>query len=112
LERALAGLDFMVSIDPYLNETTRHAHVILPPTSPLERSHYDAALNAFAVRNVAKYSPPTFERPADARHDWEICLALWTRLGAPRHLGPLAGLVARLFGKLGPEPIIDLSLRT
>ena len=43
LDRALAGLDFMVSIDPYLNETTRHAHVILPPTSPLERSHYDLA---------------------------------------------------------------------
>ena len=62
LERALAALDFMVSIDPYLNETTRLAHVILPPTSPLERSHYDAALNAFAVRNVAKYSPPVFER--------------------------------------------------
>src|SRR5262245_46323205 len=56
LERALAGLDFMVSIDPYINATTRLAHVILPPTSPLERSHYDAALNAFAVRNIAKYS--------------------------------------------------------
>jgi len=54
LEKAFAGLDFMVSIDPYINETTRLAHVILPPTSPLERSHYDAALNAFAVRNVAK----------------------------------------------------------
>ena len=62
LETALGQLDFMVSIDPYLNETTRHAHVILPPTSPLERSHYDLALNAFAVRNVAKYSPPLFER--------------------------------------------------
>ena len=64
LERALGQLDFMVSIDPYLNETTRLAHVILPPTSPLERSHYDVALNAFAVRNVAKYSPPLFERAA------------------------------------------------
>ena len=112
LEKAFAGLDFMVSIDPYINETTRLAHVILPPTSPLERSHYDAALNAFAVRNVAKYSPPLFERDEHARHDWEICLALWTRLGMPRHLGPGSWLVQRLLGKLGPEPIIDLALRT
>ena len=112
LEKAFAGLDFMVSIDPYINETTRLANVILPPTSPLERSHYDAALNAFAVRNVAKYSPALFERSDDTRHDWEICLALWTRLGTPRHLGPASWLVQRLLGKLGPEPIIDLALRT
>ena len=64
--RARARSTSWSSIDPYLNETTRHAHVILPPTSPLERAHYDAALNAFAVRNVAKYSPPLFERGADA----------------------------------------------
>jgi anaerobic selenocysteine-containing dehydrogenase len=112
LERALGTLDFMVSIDPYLNETTRFAHVILPPTSPLERAHYDIALNAFAVRNVAKYSPPLFERAEGERHDWEICLALWTRLGAPRHLGPLARLVERGLGRLGPEAIVDLALRT
>ncbi|MEJ7602160.1 MAG: molybdopterin oxidoreductase family protein [Kofleriaceae bacterium] len=111
LERALGTLDFMVSIDPYLNETTRFAHVILPPSSPLERSHYDVALNAFAVRNVAKYSPPVFQRSAGARHDWEICLALWTRLGAPRHLGPLARLLRAGLGKLGPEAILELGLR-
>jgi anaerobic selenocysteine-containing dehydrogenase len=111
LERALGTLDFMVSIDPYLNETTRLAHVILPPTSPLERSHYDVALNAFAVRNVAKYSPPLFPRAAGDRHDWEICLALWTRLGAPRRLGPLARLVEGALGRLGPEAILDLALR-
>ena len=112
LERALAGLDFMVSIDPYINATTRLAHVILPPTSPLERSHYDAALLTFAVRNVARYSPPTFARPAGARHDWEICLALWRRLGAPSKLGRAGRLVERALGKLGPEPILDLALRT
>ena len=112
LERALGGLDFMVSIDPYINETTRLAHVILPPASPLERSHYDAALNAFAVRNVARYSPALFERPADARHDWEICLALWTRLGPARRLGPIARLVERGLGRLGPEAVVDLALRT
>ena len=108
LERALAGLDFMVSIDPYLNETTRHAHVILPPASALERSHYDAALNAFAVRNVAKYSPPVFPRAADARHDWEICAALWSRLRLPRLTRSPA---EKLLGRLGPEAIVDAGLR-
>ena len=112
LAKAFATLDFMVSIDPYINETTRLAHVILPPTSVLERSHYDAAFNAFAVRNVAKFSPPTFERAADARHDWEICLELWTRLGLPAKLGAGARIVRGLLGQLGPEVIIDLALRT
>src|SRR6185436_5449086 len=90
----------------------RLAHVILPPASPLERSHYDLALNAFAVRNVAKYSPATFERPAHARHDWEICLALWRRLGLPSKLGPVSKVVAGALGRLGPEPIVDFALRT
>ncbi len=107
LVAALDSLDFMVSIDPYLNETTRHAHVILPPTSPLERSHYDLALNAFAVRNVAKYSPPTFARAPDAKHDWEICLALWTRM----RLGPVASPAAKLLGALGPEALVEVGLR-
>jgi anaerobic selenocysteine-containing dehydrogenase len=114
LDRALTGLDFMVSIDPYLNETTRHADVILPPTSPLERSHYDLALFAYAVRNVAKYSPPLFERRPDARHDWEICLALWSRLGLGgvpfgRRLGRAA---AGVLGRLGPEAVLEVALRT
>ena len=81
LDRALAGLEFMVSVDPYLNETTRHAQLILPPVSPLERSHYDIALSGFAVRNVAKYSPALFEKPAGALHDHEILAELTARLG-------------------------------
>jgi anaerobic selenocysteine-containing dehydrogenase len=108
LEHALANLDFMVSIDPYLNETTRHAHVVLPPATPLERSHYDAALFALAVRNVAKYSPAVFERPAGSRHDWEICMALWTRTRAPKLL---RGITERAIGKLGPEALLDVALR-
>jgi anaerobic selenocysteine-containing dehydrogenase len=108
LERAFASLDFMVSVDPYINETTRFAHVILPPTSPLERSHYDAALNAFAVRNVAKYSPPLFERGPDERHDWEIMAGLFTRM----KLAVGKKSTERLLGKLGPEAIIDIALRT
>lgn len=111
LERAIGKLDFMVSIDPYINATTRLAHVILPPASPLERSQYDAAFNALAVRNVAKYSPPVFERPAHARHDWEICLALWSRLGAPSKLGPVSRILEGALGRLGPEALIDVALR-
>ena len=107
LERALERLDFMVSIDPYLNETSRLAHVILPPTSALERSHYDAALAAFSVRNVAKYSPPVFARGDDQRHDWEIYAGLWARMRLPTG----SRLVERLLGKLGPEAILDLGLR-
>lgn len=108
LERAFGTLELMVSIDPYLNETTRLAHVILPPSSPLERSHYDLALNAFAVRNVAKYSPPVFARPDDARDDWEICLGLFTRLRLPR---AGRGVAERLLGKLGPDAMLELALR-
>jgi anaerobic selenocysteine-containing dehydrogenase len=111
LERAIGQLDFVVAIDPYINATSRLAHVILPPTSPLERSHYDLALNLLSVRNVAKYAPATFERSADARHDWEICLALWRRIGRLSRLGSVGRLAERMLGKLGPEPVIDLALR-
>ena len=57
LDAAFASLEFMVSVDPYVNETTRHADVILPPPTALQKSHYDLALLNFAVRNVANYSP-------------------------------------------------------
>ena len=56
LDRALASLEFMVSIDCYINETTRHSHIILPPSSPLERGHYDIAFHLLAVHNTAKFS--------------------------------------------------------
>jgi anaerobic selenocysteine-containing dehydrogenase len=67
LDRALAGVEFMVSIDPYLNETTRHADVILPPPPPSRSGHYDFALNNLAVRNNARYSSPVL--PLDGRPD-------------------------------------------
>ncbi len=57
VDAAMAAVDFMVSVDPYINETTRHADVILPPPTPLQKSHYDLALLNFAVHNVANYSP-------------------------------------------------------
>jgi anaerobic selenocysteine-containing dehydrogenase len=58
LDRALGGLDFMISVDPYLNETTRHANVVLPPTDPARKGHYDFSFLGLAVRNFAAYSPP------------------------------------------------------
>ncbi|SFL46391.1 molybdopterin-dependent oxidoreductase [Streptomyces pini] len=58
LERALAGLDFMVSVDPYLNETSRHAHVVLPPPPPSRSPHFDFSFNALAVRNQVRYTRP------------------------------------------------------
>ncbi|MGH0034464.1 MAG: molybdopterin-dependent oxidoreductase [Myxococcota bacterium] len=68
LDAALADLEAMVCVDPYCNETTRHADVILPPPSPLERSHYDLAFATLSVRNVARYSPAVFaaEGPSEA----------------------------------------------
>ncbi|MCW2958068.1 MAG: molybdopterin oxidoreductase [Solirubrobacterales bacterium] len=139
LDAALAGLDFMVSVDIYLNETTRHADVILPVPSPLERPHYDLALYAFAVRNVANFSPGLFEKPADMPHEWETLLRLVgvvTGQGAGVDVAavdtfvateavrreintaasPLAGrsveeIMAALDGRVGPERILDLLLR-
>ena len=74
LDAAFAGLDFMVCVDPYRNETTRHADVILPPPAPLARSHYDLAFYTLAVRNVANYSPPILE--ADGLQESEILARL------------------------------------
>ena len=72
LAGALDSLDFMVSIDVYLNETTRHANLILPPASPLTQHHYDVIFNAFAVRRVARVNAPLWQRASDERADWEI----------------------------------------
>ncbi len=76
LERALATLDFMVSVDLYRNETTRHANVILPALSPLEHPHYDVVFYQLAAHNVAHYSPPVFAPPAAARDEWQSVIQL------------------------------------
>ena len=72
LDRALHTLDFYVAIDIYVNETTRHAHVILPPASPLTQPHYDMIFNALAIRRVARLNAPIAPRGDDERADWEI----------------------------------------
>ena len=76
LDAALGTLDFMVSVDIYLNETTRHADVILPAPSALQKSHYDVALLQLAVRNVANYSPPVLPIDDGAPDEWEILCRL------------------------------------
>jgi anaerobic selenocysteine-containing dehydrogenase len=112
LDKALASLDFMVSIDFYVNETTRHAHVILPPTFALEHDHYDLAFHVLAIRNTAKYSPPLVPRPANARHDWEIFNELtWRLAGSGRVERLRARAQAMVMNKLGPDGMLDQMLR-
>jgi anaerobic selenocysteine-containing dehydrogenase len=142
LRRALQEhLEFMVSLDVYVNETTRHADVILPAPSPLRRSHYDLALYLFAVRNVANYSPPVLPPESSLPDEWVTLLRLTgvaagtgpdadvaaldeavARALVERELktGPrskIAGrsadeVMALLAPRVGPERILDLFLRT
>ena len=72
LDHALGKLDFMISVDMYLNETTRHASLILPPASPFTQYHYDLFFNAFAVRRLARVNAPLWAKDEDERADWEI----------------------------------------
>ena len=76
LEQALDGLEFMLSVDLYINETTRYADLILPSTSALENDHYDTTFNMFAVRNVSRFNRAILAKPDGALHDWEIFVGL------------------------------------
>ncbi len=115
LASALASLEFMVSVDIYVNETTRHADVILPPCWNLAEDHIDLLFSAVAVRNIARWSPAVVERGEDERADWEILLALTERLGG----GPLGDAwLDRVLGWLrpfgvrwSPTGFLDLILR-
>ncbi|MDQ1466699.1 MAG: hypothetical protein QOH10_1114 [Actinomycetota bacterium] len=140
LDRAFASLDFMVSVDIYRNETTRHAHVILPPEPLLARGHYDVALLSLAIHNVANYSPPVFELESGEMTEWEIMLRLagiaagqgahadtdalddlvagdLVRKAVTRAGGKVDGrdadeLLAMLAPRRGPERLLDFMLRT
>jgi len=76
LARALGGLDFMLCVDVYVNETSRHADVVLPVPDPLARSHFDLVFGQFAVRSTGNYSPPVLPRPEGMPDEWETLLRL------------------------------------
>ncbi|MFI1096575.1 molybdopterin oxidoreductase family protein [Streptomyces sp. NPDC020917] len=140
LDRALAGLDFMVSVDPYLNETSRHAHVVLPPPPPAQSAHYDFAFSTLAVRNTVRYSPPAVPLAEGALDEPEILArlilavlgqggpdadpalvddqAIRRRLDretadphSPVHDRDAAALAAALTGRTGYERRLDMMLR-
>jgi anaerobic selenocysteine-containing dehydrogenase len=140
LDAALAGLEFMVAVDPYVNETTRHADVILPVPSALQRPHYDLALLQLAVRNVANYSPAVLPLDEGQPDEWQVLARLALLLqgfGADAdpalvddlvlrtlvegavadETSPVAGravddIIALLGERTGPSRIIDFMLRT
>ncbi|MFG0631692.1 molybdopterin oxidoreductase family protein [Pseudomonas sp. xss_2] len=103
LDQALAGLEFMLSIDLYINETTRHADLILPSTSALENDHYDTTFNLLAVRNVTRFNRAILAKPEGALHDWEIFV------GLAKAFAERAGV--ELKQTLPPAQMIDLALR-
>ncbi|MBD3782488.1 MAG: molybdopterin-dependent oxidoreductase, partial [Micrococcales bacterium] len=117
LDAALRDLDALVCVDLYLNETTRHADVVLPPTGPLERDHYDLVFHLLAVRDTARFSPALLPKDPGGRHDWEIArdlgLAYLQARGTStrRRLSRAAlALEARL--RTSPTRQLDLLLRT
>jgi anaerobic selenocysteine-containing dehydrogenase len=117
LDEALAGLDAMVSIDFYVNETTRHADVILPPTGPLERDHYDIVFHLLAVRDTARWSPALFAPEPGARADWEIARDLGAALLRERSDGlrdrwSRATLQTEARLRLSPRRQLDALLRS
>jgi anaerobic selenocysteine-containing dehydrogenase len=136
LERAFAGLDFLVAVDFYLSETTRHAHIILPTPSPAEQASYEVGLYLLSVRNVAKWSSAAVPKAPDTPETWQVLsrlAACLMGLGAlpPQAVddvilrrfaegavdgSPWAGLsveevVAKVEGGIGPERLIDMLLR-
>jgi len=112
LDAALGGLDYMVSIDIYLNETTRHANIILPPLMGLERSHYDIAFQALAIRNGAKFSQPVFKAGKEQRSDLQIFTELGWRMQSGNRFNSTVGWFRKqLLQKLGSEWIINRKLK-
>ena len=115
-ERALSALDFMVSIDPYLNETTRFADVILPPAGPFEKQHYDLFYHTYDTINWAKYSPALFKPKGKVYTDYEIIGELMEGIRAKRATSLVQRLTVRVTGwisrkLLSVDRIIDLGLR-
>ncbi|HEY2831566.1 MAG TPA: molybdopterin-dependent oxidoreductase [Sporichthyaceae bacterium] len=130
LDAALAGLDFLVAVDVYVNETTRHADVILPVPSTLEKEHYDVFLYPFALRNVANWSEAVLAKPVGQPEEWEVIAKLAliaegkdpdadpaefddaTYASLARHAPPDVLEAVAATGRRGPARTIDLLLRT
>jgi len=115
ISRGLAGLDFFCAVDFYINETTRHANVILPPTWSLEHDNYEVIFHQFAVHNTAKYSPPVLHAAARTRHDWQILIELALRILERKESRPLVRFGLRTLRASGnffsPRRLIDWALR-
>jgi anaerobic selenocysteine-containing dehydrogenase len=138
LDKALGSLDFMVSVDPYLNETSRHAHVVLPPPPPSQSPHHDFAFNTLAVRNQVRYTRPAVPLDPGRMAETEILarlilaatgmhgadpssvddLVIGQTLGkavkdahSPVHGREPGELTAELAGDTGPERRLDMMLR-
>ena len=114
LGEAIAGLDFVAAVDIYVNETTRHADVILPPTSALERDHYDLVFHTLAVRNTARFTPALLKKPKGSMHDWEIYREIVLRtsrlVSGKRPLRRRLVQSARM--RVSPTRTVDLLLRS
>ena len=112
LDAALGGLDYMVSIDIYLNETSRHADIILPPLTTLERSQYDVAFQALAIRNGAKFSQAVFSAGKEQRSDAQIFMELGWRMQSGNFFDKSIGwLKKEIAPRLGSEWIINKKLK-
>ncbi|WP_233164953.1 molybdopterin-dependent oxidoreductase [Mycobacterium sp. AT1] len=108
LDAALDRLDFMVAVDMYVNETSRHAQVILPPVSALERDDLDLVFAAMSVRNHIRYSSAAVPKSPDGREDWEILNALTQRLWR----GTRGRLIAHTMGRMSPQRLVEFIIAT
>jgi len=111
LEHAISELDWCVAVDMYVTESTRHAHVILPPLAQLERSELDTVFPAFSVRNHIRYSAAAVRGPIDGKTDWEILMGLATRIGRGRRGAVVNALLRAASPLLHPERVADIGLR-
>jgi anaerobic selenocysteine-containing dehydrogenase len=113
LERAFASLEYCVAVDFYVNETTRHANLILPPTWSLEHDNHEILFHGFAVHNTARYSPVVIPPREDQRDDWQILSRLALDVLSKKQSSRAAALGYRLLRRLvpGPRRVLDWVLR-
>ena len=111
MDEALGSLDFCVAIDYYVNESTRHADVILPPTSALERDEFDVVFPAVSVRNQVRWGARVIDPGPDARSDADILMELLMRVESSVRGRAYARALFSLRKRMMPERLVDLALR-